>query len=62
MSHDMPWDNGDLRDDVMKNISVRLPETLKAKFDYLIAKSPKSGNEAIVKMIAMFVEKNLDVK
>ncbi|WP_457572928.1 hypothetical protein [Desulfolithobacter sp.] len=54
-----PWEEPHVRDDVMKNLPIRLPEPLYLKLKFIADNSPYSMNSFIIERIIPEIEKEI---
>lgn len=54
-----PWEEPQVRDDVMKNLPIRLPEPLYLKLKFIADNSPYSMNSFIIERIVPEIEKEI---
>lgn len=55
----LPWNEPHVREDVMKNLPLRLPEPLYMKLKFIAAHTPYSMNSFITEVITEEIEKEI---
>jgi hypothetical protein len=55
-----PWEDPRVRDDVKKNLLVRMPEPLYMKLKYIAENTPYSMNSFILEKITEKIEEEID--
>lgn len=54
-----PWENPDLREDVVKTFNVRLPEPTKAKLQWLAQQGPRSMHQIVLEAVEAAIEEQI---